>query len=65
VLSDLGELEGVDGGGKGVRTTSWTRWENMWSVGGCPKCPVVASSAGDLYSFHKQQLMKYECDKNI
>uniref|UniRef100_A0A0D6R9I4 F-box domain-containing protein n=1 Tax=Araucaria cunninghamii TaxID=56994 RepID=A0A0D6R9I4_ARACU len=44
-------------------TGAWSRLENMWSVGGCPRACVVCS--GDLYFFHKQGVMQYNPKENM
>uniref|UniRef100_A0A0C9RXD3 TSA: Wollemia nobilis Ref_Wollemi_Transcript_6185_1785 transcribed RNA sequence n=1 Tax=Wollemia nobilis TaxID=56998 RepID=A0A0C9RXD3_9CONI len=44
-------------------TGSWSRLENMWSVGGCPRACVVCR--GNLYFFQKQGVMQYNSKENI
>eukprot|EP01018_Ginkgo_biloba_P021037 Gb_35243 [translate_table: standard] len=45
------------------RSGIWSKLENMWTVGGCPR-PCV-SAFGHLYFFHKQEVMKYNAKDNV
>lgn len=44
-------------------TGVWSRVENMWSIGTCPRSCVAAF--GNLYFFHKQQVMFYNSKENV
>jgi hypothetical protein len=43
-------------------TGVWSKVENMWSIGECPRSCLV--SLGHLYFFHNQQLMRYNGKEN-
>ena len=45
--------------GEGV----WSRVENMWSIGGCPKSCIPAS--GHLFCFQNLQVMSYNNEENV
>ena len=45
--------------GEGV----WSRVENMWSIGGCPKSCIPAS--GHLFCFQNLQVMSYNSEHGI
>ena len=45
--------------GEGV----WSRVENMWSIGGCPKSCIPAS--GHLFCFQNLQVMSYNSEENV
>jgi N-acetylneuraminic acid mutarotase len=44
-------------------TGVWSRVENMWSIGGCPRSCVAA--LGHLYFFHNQHVMRYNGKENV
>jgi N-acetylneuraminic acid mutarotase len=44
-------------------TGVWSRVENMWSIGGCPRACVAA--LGHLYFFHNKQVLSYNSKENV
>jgi hypothetical protein len=41
----------------------WSRLENMWSFGGCPRSCIA--NLGHLYFFDNQQVMRYNSKENV